>query len=150
MYSGRAAYSYEATSTSAGMISQVEGKGSGYLGSYYDSEDNALIGENNYRLRLEPNPPAANFWSITVYDIEKRVVLKNETGVMDISSRTEGLQANDDGSIDLYFGPSVPAGKESNWIQTNPGESWFSYFRVYGPMKPFFEETYKMNRIEKL
>ena len=149
MYSERAAYSYEATSTSAGMISQVEGKGSGYLGSYYDSDDNALMGEYNYRLRIEPNPPAANFWSITVYDIEKRVVLKNETGVMGISSRTEGLQANDDGSIDLYFGPAAPAGKESNWIQTNPGESWFTYFRVYGPLKPFFEESYQMNKVEK-
>ena len=150
MYSERAAYTYEATSASAGMISHVEGKGSGYLATYYDSADNALMGENSYRLRIEPNPPAANFWSITVYDIEKRVVLKNKTGVMDISSRTEGLQANDDGSIHLYFGPTAPAGKESNWIQTNPGESWFSYFRVYGPTKPFFEETYKMNRIEKL
>jgi len=149
MYSERAAYSYEATSTSAGMISKVEGKGSGYLGSYYDSDDNALVGENSYQLRIEPNPPAANFWSVTVYDIEKRVVLKNKTGVMDISSRTKGLQANGDGSIYLYFGPEAPAGKESNWIQTNSGESWFAYFRVYGPLKPFFEETYKMNRIEK-
>lgn len=149
MYNERAAYAYEATSTSAGMISEVEGKGSGYLGSYYDSDDNALMGENNYQLRIEPNPPAANFWSVTVYDIKKRVVLKNKTGVMDISSRTEGLQKNEDGSIDLYFGPTAPKGKESNWIQTNPGESWFTYFRVYGPLKPFFEETYKMNKIER-
>lgn len=149
MYNERAAYSYEATSTSAGMISQVEGKGSGYLGSYYDSDDNALMGENHYQLRIEPNPPAANFWSITVYDIEKRVVLKNKTGVMGISSRTKGLQTNDDGSIDLYFGPTAPTGKESNWVQTNPRESWFTYFRVYGPLKPFFNETYKMNRIKR-
>jgi len=149
MYNERAAYSYEATSTSAGMISKVEGKGSGYLGSYYDSDDNALMGENNYQLRIEPNPPAANFWSITVYDIEKRVVLKNKSGVMDISSRTKGLQSNDDGSIVLYFGPTAPKGKESNWVQTNSGESWFAYFRVYGPLKPFFEESYQMNKIEK-
>ena len=149
MYSERAAYSYEATSTSAGMLSQVEGKGSGYLASYYDSDGNALMGGNNYRLKIEPNPPAANFWSITVYDIEKRVVLRNKTGIMDISSRTEGLEANDDRSIDLYFGPTAPAGKESNWIQTNPGESWFTYFRVYGPLKPFFEESYQMNKMEK-
>jgi len=149
MYSERAAYSYEATSTSAGMLSQVEGKGSGYLASYYDSDGNALMGGNNYRLKIEPNPPAANFWSITVYDIEKRVVLRNKTGIMDISSRTEGLEANDDGSIDLYFGPTAPAGKESNWIQTNLGESWFTYFRVYGPLKPFFEESYQMNKMEK-
>ena len=149
MYNERAAYTYEAVTTSAGMISKVEGKGSGYLGTYYDSDGNAFMGENSYTLRVEPNVPAANFWSLTIYDIKKRVVIRNKTGKADLSSRTEGLQANDDGSIDLYFGPNAPEGKESNWIQTTPGESWFAYFRCYGPLKPFFEETYKMNRIEK-
>lgn len=149
MYSERAAYSYEATSTSVGMISQVEGEGSGYLGAYYDAEGNAFMGENSYTLHLEPNVPVANFWSVTVYDIKNRVVIKNEVNKADLSSRTKGLQVNDDGSVDLYFGPKAPAGKESNWIQTNPGESWFAYFRVYGPLKPFFEQTYKMNRIRK-
>ncbi len=148
MYNERAAYTYEAVTTSAGMISKVEGKGSGYLGTYYDSDGNALLGENNYTLRLEPNMPAANFWSITVYDIEKRVVIRNKVNKADLSSRTEGLQVNDDGSVDLYFGPRAPAGKESNWIQTNPGESWFTYFRCYDPLKPFFEETYPMNKIQ--
>ena len=150
MYNERAAYTYEAVTTSAGMISKVEGRGSGYLGTYYDSDGNAFMGEDNYTLRVEPNVPAANFWSVTVYDIKNRVVIRNKTGKADLSNRTEGLQMNDDGSIDLYFGPEVPAGRESNWIQTNPGESWFTYFRAYGPLKPFFEETYKMNRIEKL
>lgn len=149
MYNERAAYTYEATSTSVGMISKIEGKGSGYLGSYYDSDGNALMGANSYTLHLEPNVPVADFWSVTVYDIEKRVVIKNEVAKADLSSRTEGLQTNDDGSFDLYFGPKAPDGKESNWIQTNPGESWFAYFRVYGPTKPFFEESYQMNKIEK-
>lgn len=150
MYNERAAYTYEATSTSAGMISKVEGRGSGYIGAYYDSDGNALLGENSYTLRLEPDMPAANFWSMTVYDIEKRVVIRNEVNKADVSSRTEGLQVNEDGSVDLYFGPRAPAGKESNWIQTNPGESWFTYFRCYGPLKPFFEETYPMNKIQKV
>ncbi len=70
MYNERAAYTYEAVTTSAGMISKVEGKGSGYLGTYYDSDGNAFKGENSYTLRLEPDMPAANFWSMTVYDIE--------------------------------------------------------------------------------
>ena len=149
MYKERAAYSYEATSTSQGMISQVEGQGSGYLGTYYDADDNALVGEHNYTLHIEPNPPVANFWSVTGYDIAKRVVLKNSSGRVDVSSRTEGLLVNTDGSVDLFFGPTAPAGKENNWIQTNSGESWFVYFRVYGPLRPFFDESYPMNKIQK-
>ena len=124
--------------------------GSGYVGTYYDADGNALVGENSYTLRLEPNVPAANFWSVTVYDIENRVVIRNKTGKADLSSRAEGLQVNDDGSIDLHFGPEAPAGKEGNWIQTNPGESWFTYFRAYGPLKPFFEETYPMNKVRRV
>ncbi len=149
MYKERAAYTYEAVTTSSGMLSRVEGKGSGYLGTYYDADGNAFMGEYDYSLRVEPNVPAANFWSLTVYDIENRVVIRNETGKADLSSRTAGVEVNDDGSIDLFFGPEAPAGKEGNWIQTNPGESWFAYFRAYGPLRPFFEETYEMNRIER-
>jgi hypothetical protein len=34
---------------------------------------------------------------------------------------------NPDSSVDVYFGPQSPAGKESNWIQTVPGKGWFQY-----------------------
>ena len=118
-FNERASYGFEATTTSAGMVSRVAGKGSAYLGSYYDADGNALMGGNNYKLRIEPNPPAANFWSITVYDIENRLIIRNEIKRSDRSSRTEGLIKNADGSVDLYFGPKAPEGKEVNWIQTN-------------------------------
>jgi len=29
-----------------------------------------------------------------------------------------------DGSVDVYFGPTAPAGQEHNWIQTIPGRGW--------------------------
>ena len=34
----------------------------------------------------------------------------------------------------VHFGPTAPAGHQSNWIQTIPGAHWFSYFRFYGPL----------------
>jgi acetyl esterase/lipase len=33
------------------------------------------------------------------------------------------LQVNADGSVDVYFGPKAPAGKESNWVQTVPAKA---------------------------
>jgi hypothetical protein len=149
MFNERASYTYEAVTTSAGMVSRVAGKGSAYLGTYYDADGNALMGGNNYTLRIEPNPPAANFWSITVYDIANRLIIRNETRKSDISSRLEGLIKNSDGSVDLYFGPEAPEGKESNWIQTNKGESFFLYLRLYGPEQPYFDQTWPMNKVEK-
>lgn len=150
MFNERASYGFEATTTSAGMVSRVAGKASAYLGSYYDADGNALMGGNNYKLRIEPNPPAANFWSITVYDIENRLIIRNEIKRSDRSSRTEGLVKNADGSVDLYFGPTAPKGKETNWIQTNKGESFFVYLRLYGPEQAYFDQSFAMNKIQKI
>ncbi len=150
MFNERASYGFEATTTSAGMVSRTPGEGSAYLGSYYDSDGNALMGGNNYKLHIEPNPPAANFWSVTVYDIENRLIIRNETKRSDRSSRTEGLIKNTDGSVDLYFGPKAPAGKEVNWIQTNNGQSFFVYLRLYGPEQAYFDQSFPMNKIEKI
>lgn len=150
MFNERTSYTYEAVTTSSGMVSKVPGKGSAYLGSYYDADGNALMGGNNYSLHVEPNPPAALFWSITVYDIENRLIIRNKSRRSDLSSRLESLEKNSDGSVDLYFGPEPPEGKENNWIQSNEGESYFVYLRLYGPEQAYFDQTYLMNKIEKI
>ena len=146
----RASYGFEATTTSAGMVSRVPGKGSAYLGSYYDADGDALMGGNNYSLRIEPNPPAANFWSITVYDIENRLIIRNDIKRSGRSSRTEDLIKNADSSVDLYFGPKAPEGKAPNWVQTNDGESFFVYLRLYGPEQAYFDQSFPMNKIQKV
>ena len=130
MFNERTSYTYEAVTTSAGMVSRVAGKGSAYLGSYYDADGNALMGGNNYSLHIEPNPPAALFWSITVYDIANRLIIQNDTRRSDLSSRSEELVTNSAGPADLSFGLEQPKGKENNWIPTNKGPSFFLYLRL--------------------
>jgi hypothetical protein len=39
-----------------------------------------------------------------------------------VGSQTQGLWVNADGSVDIYFGPKSPAGKDKNWVQTIPGK----------------------------
>ena len=55
---------------------------------------------------------------------------------------------NDDGSVDLYFGPKAPVGKEANWIQTVPGKGWFCLLRIYSPTEPWFDKTWRPGEIE--
>ena len=43
-----------------------------------------------------------------------------DTAVAEGSFGTKQLQKNDDGSVDIYFGPKAPKGKESNWLPTDP------------------------------
>ena len=45
-----------------------------------------LHGENTYRLVMPPDVPAKDFWSLTVYDVETRSMLKNGTRFPNIDS----------------------------------------------------------------
>ena len=88
----------------------------------------------------------ANFWSVMAYDTTLRAMIQNEQGL----AGPDDPIVNDDGSIDMYFGPKAPAGKENQWIKTIPGKGWFTYVRMYGPEDRLFDGTYKLPDIEKL
>jgi hypothetical protein len=143
----RAAWFYEAVSFSAAMKSQTPGAGQAYLGSYTDANREWLEGGATYTLNVPANPPAKLFWSVTVYDVETRCLIDNDQQRGDRGSRDGDLMYNDDGSVDLHFGPSAPPGRETNWIQTIPGRHWFSYFRFYGPLEPYFDRSWKLGDI---
>jgi hypothetical protein len=143
----RASWFYEAVSFSAAMKSQTPGEGQAYLSSYTDAAGDWLAGGTEYTLHIPADPPAKLFWSATVYDIDTRCLIDNEQARGDRGSRDPELRYNDDGSVDLYFGPSAPAGKQSNWVQTIPGRHWFSYFRFYGPLEPYFDRSWKLGDI---
>ena len=58
------------------------------------------------------------------------------------------VAVNDDGSVDLYFGPEAPAGKEANWLQTVTGKGWFCVLRLYSPTEAWFDKTWRPGEIE--
>lgn len=145
----RAAYFYEAVALSKGMVNKTPGVGQAYLGSYRDKDGRAFDGANTYRLRVPANPPAKQFWSVTVYDTSTRSVVQNEQKIADRSSRQD-LVKNADGSVDIYFGPTAPNGFEKNWIPTVPGRSWFAYLRLYAPLEAYFDKSWPLPDIEKV
>lgn len=65
-----------------------------------------------------------------------------------VSSQNKNMVVNSDGSVDVYFGPKAPAGKEGNWVQTIPSKGWFMILRLYGPLEPWFDKTWKPSEIE--
>jgi len=66
-----------------------------------------------------------------------------------IGSQNKNLKINADGSVAVYFGPQAPGGEENNWIQTIPGKKgWFMILRLYGPLEPRFDETWRPGEIE--
>ena len=91
-----------------------------------------------------------DFWSVIVYDDQTRSMLQTDQQFPSVSSQTQGLLVKEDGSVDVYFGPTAPAGKENNWVQTVPGTAWNTLLRLYGPLEPFFDKTWRPGEIELL
>jgi len=144
----RAAWNYAATGNSPAMVERTVGSGSQYLMATRDASGAFLDGGKSYRLHLPPNVPVKAFWSLVVYDALSRSELQNGEKFPSVSQYT-GPVANADGSVDIYFGPRAPIGKEKNWIKTIPGKGWFAYFRFYSPEKALFDKTWRLPDIEQ-
>jgi hypothetical protein len=95
------------------------------------------------------NPPAKQFWSLTVYDLDTRMLIQNKEQIADRSSRMD-LTKNPDGSVDVYVGPKAPPGFEKNWIPSVPGQGWFAYVRLYGPTEAYFDRSWPLPDFEKI
>jgi hypothetical protein len=125
------------------------GAGQYYLMTIRDKDRKPLEGSRTYRLTVPVNAPVKLYWSATAYDRTTHALIRD----MPHSSRastTSGLRKNDDGSVDVYFGPSAPPGKEANWVPTNPNGKFEVLFRLYGPEKPFFDKTWVLPDIERI
>lgn len=140
---GRTFFHFYATGITPAMAAKFIGRGSQYAAAYNDSTGKPLNGSNTYRITLPPDAPAKDFWSFTVYDNQTRSMLQTDQRFPGIDSNKKGLIKNKDGSFDIYFGPRAPAGKESNWIQTVPGKGFNALFRLYGPLQPWYDKTWR-------
>lgn len=145
----RADYTYDGIWVAEGMMKPMIGKGSQYLTTNSDADNEWLDGGKNYTLHVPANPPANDFWSVTVYDALTRSQITNDKMQPSVGSHVP-MDKNDDGTVDIFFGPKAPKGMERNWIQTIPGKTWFVFFRLYGPTEPFFEREWVLPNVEKV
>jgi len=123
------------------------GAGQFYLLSIHDSAGQPLDGKRTYRLTVPANAPVKQYWSATAYDGETHALIR-DTSRSSLSSTSNGIHKNADGSVDVWFGPSAPAGKASNWVPTSANGKFELIFRFYGPEKALFEKSWKLGDIE--
>jgi hypothetical protein len=137
-----------AYSASPAMAMNIVGMGAKYPATVRDADGDILSGGKSYKLHLPKGIPAKIFWSVTVYDTEHASGLDNGQPLPSINSMDRPM-VNKDGSVDVYFGPSKPAGA-ANWLATVPGKAWFILLRLYGPDQAYFDNTWKPDDIVKL
>jgi len=141
-------YYFNAGGVTPAMAKTAVGVGSDYAGAYFDANKQPFDGSKTYKLHLPPNVPVNNFWAVTIYDTQTRSMLQTGQRFPTVGSQTKGIEKNADGSFDIYFAPKAPAGKEDNWLQTVPGKSWFVILRMYGPLEPWLNKTWRPSEIE--
>ncbi|WP_157998227.1 DUF1254 domain-containing protein [Pseudomonas sp. S9] len=125
----RTLFFYLACGTSKLMASTTPGVGQAYPWAVKDAKGNTFDGGKTYKMHLPKDIPAKLYWSVTAYDTVTRSQIQNGTDFARVSTFTQP-EPNSDGSIDLYFGPTAPAGKEKNWVKTVPDQGWFFLFRL--------------------
>jgi hypothetical protein len=146
--SSRSNFFYMATGITPAMCMRLTGIGSQYIYAMRDSQGVYLDGARSYRLTLPADIPESRFWSVLLYDRQTRSMLQTDQHLPRLGSQSGTVETNPDGSTDIYFGPTAPSGKESNWLQTIPGKGWWTILRLYNPLQPFFDKSWRPSEIE--
>ena len=144
----RVLYYFNAGGVTPAMAATLAGKGSDYALAVLDAKQQPFDGAKTYKLHLPKDVPVNDFWAVTMYDTQTRSQLQTSQPFPTVGSQSKGIQQNADGSYDLYFAPQAPAGKEGNWLATVPGKSWFTILRMYGPLEPWINTTWRPGEIE--
>ena len=144
----RVLFYFNAGGVTPAMATSHVGQGSDYALATLDANKKPFDGSKTYKVHLPPNVPVNDFWAFTIYDTQTRSMLQTSQSFPTVGSQDKGIQKNADGSFDVYFGPKAPAGKEGNWLATVPGKSWFTILRMYGPLEPWINKTWRPSEIE--
>jgi len=148
----RTNFFYGITGITPGMAMRLTGIGSQYLLAMTDANRQYFDGSKTYKVTLPKGIPEANFWSLTLYDNQSRSMLQTPQRYPRAGSQSypsPAAEAGPDGSTTVYFAPKQPAGvPRGNWIQTMPGKGWFIILRLYSPLEPFFDKSWRPSEIE--
>lgn len=146
----RVIFHYYATGITPAMAAAKPGTGSAYAIAARDSAGSYLDGGKTYKVTLPAPVPAKQFWSFTVYDGQTRSLLETDQQSAGIDSTQPGIKTNADGSVTVWFSAKAPAGQEGNWVQTMPGKSWNALLRLYAPLEPWFDKSWKPGDFEQV
>ena len=148
----RTLFFYGYTGITPAMAMRLTGIGSQYLAAFMDSNKTFLDGSRSYTVTLPPDVPQARFWSLTLYDNQTRSMLVTPQRYPRAGSQsypTPAAVANADGSTTIHVGPEQPADvPDGNWIQTDPDKGFFAILRLYSPLQPFFDKSWRVGEFE--
>ncbi|HMG05618.1 MAG TPA: DUF1254 domain-containing protein [Chthoniobacterales bacterium] len=144
----RTKFFYGYTVNTPKMMEKIVGGGSQYGCAFTDSTGQPFDGAKNYKINVPKDVPCNRFWSVVLYDPQTRSQLQTSQPFPSKNDKRDKLLTNADGSVDIYFGAKAPAGKEANWIASAPGKGFFVIFRLYGPLEPWYDRSWRLGEPE--
>jgi hypothetical protein len=154
MLDARTGFYYGGMAISPAETMLLSGIGSQYLLATVDADKQYMDGARTYKVTLSRDIPAGRFWSLTIHDNQTRSMLVTRQRYPRAGSQgypSPAAEPSADGSTTVYFAPEQPDGVErGNWIQTVPGKGWFVLLRLYSPLEPFFDKTWRPSEIERV
>jgi len=123
-----------------------------YPGAFKDTDGNVLDGSSSKYTITFPKgkaPPVGAFWSVTLYDAKKRLMVENSLNRYKIGS-ADMLKAEKDGSTVIYIQAEAP-GKdmESNWLPA-PKEPFYLLMRMYQPKIEVLNGQYEIPGVKRV
>jgi hypothetical protein len=122
-----------------------------YLGYAEDSSGKPLVGTNHYTVRFAKQdlPPVNAFWSLTMYELPKQLLVANPLNRYLINSpMLPNMKRDGDGGLTLYIQSESPGKeKESNWLPA-PGGPFMMIFRLYFPKESALSGQWKQPPLE--
>ena len=144
----RIQFHFLATGITPAMAMSKVGTGSAYAFTALDSKGNYLDGGKTYSVTLPHPIPAKDFWSFMAYSTQHRSMLETDQKLAGMDSNNPDVKPNEDGSYTVWFGPEAPEGQEDNWVQTLPNKGFCVLVRLYGPLEPWFDKSWKPGDFE--
>lgn len=123
-----------------------------YPGVFKDTEGKTLdASTGNYTMTFAKGelPPVDAFWSTTMYDVKKRLMVANSLNRYKLGS-ADHLKTNKDGSTTIYIQAESPGKElESNWLPA-PKEPFYMLFRYYLPKIEVLNGQYTLPGVVKV
>lgn len=121
---------------------------------FVDADNNKLdASRHRYTMRFEKNqlPPANAFWSITMYDGQTQLLVRNplQRYVLN-STMLDTFKFGEDGSLTIYFQKDSPGGdRESNWLPA-PDGPFYLMMRIYLPKPEVLNGDWKQPPLQRI
>ena len=118
---------------------------------FTDASGQKLDGTNKYTLHFAPGelPPVNAFWSLTMYELPKSLLVANPINRYLINSpMLPELKKDADGGLTLYIQNASPGKElESNWLPAPKGP-FSSYLRLYWPKEAALDGSWTAPKME--